>query len=213
MEEELPGKKEGDIPADEIQPEPVDFSPEPALEAPQNSAPYEECARLMNEIQNQILMITSAQDKNDQDMIQIHRDFAAFMRIQDNMQAELEQHRSGLFRQLLDPVLSAISRIYADYANNLERLEDQKLRKNFGNMFGDIEQLLTENGVESYLSVIGGQVSKRYSRIRGKVPTADKELHGTVVKSYNTGFHIGPRVLVPEAVDVYFFDSTITKEE
>jgi molecular chaperone GrpE (heat shock protein) len=195
---------------------------------------YETCARFMKQISEQMITITSKQDKiseqligiqeqvldkislltqaherNDKEFTQVHRDFVEFMRIQDSMQAELEQHRSNLFRQLFDPILSAIAHIYADYIGNVGKIDDPKLRNNMSNMFDDIEQILTENGVEAHISTVGEQVSKRFSRIRDKVSTANKELHGTVIRSHNTGFHIGPRVLVPENVDVYIFDANL----
>jgi molecular chaperone GrpE (heat shock protein) len=198
---------------DETKPEAPGFNSEtnakPEVEVPD---PRGEAGRLMNEIQKQILMITEAQDRNDQDMKQIHRDFYQFMQIQDKMQEELEKHRGGLFQQLLDPVLKTIGRIYNDNIVNVEKIEDVKLRKNFSCLFDELEQILIENSVEVYVSESGKPFSPKYCRVKNKIPTSDKGLHGTVIKSYSKGFHIGPRILAPENVDVYVFDSSTGKE-
>jgi molecular chaperone GrpE (heat shock protein) len=175
--------------------------------------PYLEAGRMMNEIQKQILMITETQDRNHQDMIQLHRDFYQSMQVQNSMQEELEKHRAGIFRQLLDPVLTAIARIYNDNMVNLEKIEDPKLRQNFKYLFDDLEQVLTENGIEVYVSGPEASFSPKYCKIRNKIPTSDKALHGKVIKSYNKGFYTGPRVLAPEFVDVYVFDANTGKEE
>jgi molecular chaperone GrpE (heat shock protein) len=168
--------------------------------------PNRESDHLMSEIQKQVLMIT-------EDMKQLHRDFYQFMQIQDKMQEELEKHRRGLFQQLLDPVMKTIGRIYNDNIINLERIEDVKLRKNFGCLFDDLEEILIENGVEVYVSENGKPFSPRYCRVKKKIPTDNRELHGTVVKSYSKGYYIGPRVLAPESVDVYVFNGNTVKEE
>jgi molecular chaperone GrpE (heat shock protein) len=175
--------------------------------------PYLEAGRMMNEIQKQILMITETQDRNHQDMVQLHKDFYQSMQVQNSMQEELEKHRAGLFRQLLEPVLTAIGRIYNDNIVNLEKIEEPKLWKNFKYLFDDLEQVLTENGVEVYVSGPGASFSPKYCKIRNKIPTVDKALHGKVIKSYNKGFHTGPKVLAPELVDVYIFDTNTGKEE
>jgi molecular chaperone GrpE (heat shock protein) len=183
--------------------------------APEASVPdhYGEFSCLMNEIHKQILMITEAQDRNDQYLTQMHKDFYQFMRIQDSMQEELEGYRAGLFRQLLDPVLSTIGRVYNDNIVNVEKIEDAKLRKNFSCLFDDLEQILTENGVDIHTSTPGESFSAKYCRVKNKIPTEEKGLHGKIIKSYNKGFHIGPRVLAAENVDVYVYDRKTEKEE
>jgi molecular chaperone GrpE (heat shock protein) len=207
--------------AEAILPQSEDLGPSREAPVPE-AAPVElgdvpvhsdEFGPMMNEIQKQILMIARSQDRNDQKLTQIDKDFYQFIKIQDGMQEELEKHRAGLFRQLLDPLLSTIGRIYNENIVNVEKIEDAKLRKNFKYLFEELEQVLTENGVEVYTSAPGDSFSAKYCRIQKKIPTDKKEFHGKVKESHNKGFHIGPRVLAPENVDVYVFDSTTKKEE
>jgi molecular chaperone GrpE (heat shock protein) len=175
-------------------------------------SPFETCERMMNEISRQILMITENQDRNEQELKNLYNNYSSILRMHDKMAEELDQHRQGLYRQLLDPVLSGLARIYIDYMGNIERLEreeleDTRLTNNFSNMFGDILQLMEENDIEIYASNIGDKYSPKFCKIGKKTQASEQEQHGTVVKSISPGFHIGNRVLVHENVEVYIFNN------
>jgi molecular chaperone GrpE (heat shock protein) len=194
-------------------PDPDDTArpPSPESGGPVES-PFEACERMMNEIHRQILMITENQDRNGQELKNLYSNYSNILRLHDKTAEELDQHRQGLYRQLLDPVLSGLARIYIDYLGNLERLEredlkDTRLTNNFSNMFGDLLQLLEENDIEIHVSKIGDKYSPKFCKIGKKAQAAEREQHGTVVKSISPGFHIGNRVLVPENVEVYIFNN------
>jgi molecular chaperone GrpE (heat shock protein) len=90
---------------------------------------------------------------------------------------------------------------------NAEDLKDQRLKNNFSNLFSDLLQLLEENDVEKHESNPGDKYSPKFCKIGKKIPAAEKEQHGTVIKSLSPGFHIGNRVLIPENVEVYIFNN------
>jgi molecular chaperone GrpE (heat shock protein) len=192
-------------------PDVPEHPPPPESDSPRES-PFETCARMMNEISRQILMITENQDRNSQELKNLYNNYTSILRMHDKTAEELEQHRKGLYRQLLDPVLIILARIYIDYLGNMERLnaeqlEDTKLKKNFSNMFDDILQLLEENDVETYVSKEGDQYSPKFCKIVKKTDAAEKERHSMVKESKSPGFRIGNRVLIPENVEVYIFNS------
>ncbi|GHV93998.1 hypothetical protein AGMMS50293_03180 [Spirochaetia bacterium] len=185
--------------------------PSPESDSPGES-PFETCERMMNEISRQILMITENQDRNAQELKNLYTNYSSILRIHDKTADELDRHNKGLYRQLLDPILLGLARIYIDYLGNVERLkveqlEDPRLKDNFSNMFEDIKQLLNENDVETYESKAGDKYSPKFCKIVDKTQVSEKEQHGTVIKSRSPGFHIGNRVLIPENVEVYIFNN------
>jgi molecular chaperone GrpE (heat shock protein) len=226
---------------DEIQDE-APTNPPPDSESPVTTPasagpaedPVEACKRMMDDISRQILMITENQDRNeaelknlnamfiDADYKKLNKGYFDILRLYDKAQEELDQLRKGLYRQLLEPLLITLARIYVDYLGNLERIKDPKqesaeiseedvqkhfkrLKNNFSNMFDDFLQLLEENDVEKYESKIGDRYSPKFCKVTVKIETADKEQHGAVAKSLSPGFYIGNRVLLPEQVEVYVF--------
>jgi molecular chaperone GrpE (heat shock protein) len=205
-----PGESAAEPAADPISDGPV-YPPHPESGSPRES-PFEICKGMMNEIQRQILMITENQDHNGQELKNLYNNYSNILRLHDKAAEELDRHRKGLYRQLLDPVLIALARIYIDYLDNIERLnaeqlEDPRLKKNFSNMFEDILQLVEENDVETYVSKTGDKWSPKFCKIGKKTDAAEKEQHGIVIKSIKPGFHIGNRVLIPENVEVYIFNN------
>ncbi|MDR0663163.1 MAG: nucleotide exchange factor GrpE [Spirochaetaceae bacterium] len=185
--------------------------PQPELESPGESS-FEVCGRMMNEISRQILMITENQDRSGEELKNLYNSYTSILRLHDKAAEELEQHRKGIYRQLLDPMLIALARIYIDYLGNMERLneeqlEDTRLKKNFSNMFDDILQILAENDVETYVTKAGDKWSPKFCKIGKKTDTSEEYQHGAVIQSISPGFHIGNRVLIPENVEVFIFNN------
>jgi molecular chaperone GrpE (heat shock protein) len=186
-------------------------SPPPESGSPREPL-FEVCERMMNEISSQIRMIAENQDRCGHELKNLYNNYTSILRIHDKAAEELERHRKGLYRQLLDPMLIALAKIYIDYLDSMERLNaeqlgDPRLKKNFANMFDDILQILAENDVEIYVSKAGDKWSPKFCKIGKKTPAAEKEKHGTVIQSISPGFHIGNRVLIPENVEVYIFNN------
>jgi molecular chaperone GrpE (heat shock protein) len=198
------------VPAEPVaEPSAAPIPDEPvAVDTFKPSMTYKEVGNIVSEIQKRIGMIVENQDRERDEVRDMHRELASSLRREDKMQEELEKHRKGLFQQLLVPFLSSLGKIYNDYMGALERIEDPKTQKTFRYLLDDLEQLMMDNGVDVYTSNIGDPCSPKYCVVREKTATNDKALHRIIIKSHNKCFFIGPKVLVSENVDVYVYDNT-----
>lgn len=139
-----------------------------------------------------------------------HNEFAGRLKA---MQEELEQYRKIDKGRAFDDILGAVARIYSNNETLADEAEEPRVKKNIRYMLLDIEDLLDVYGMSKLRSVPGDKRDPRHCQVHIRIPTDDPAKHDTVAKSYNTGFHIGNRTVIKEAVDIYFYDGSATQAE
>ncbi len=129
-----------------------------------------------------------------------HQEFAGRLR---KMQNELEEYRAIERGQAFDGILAAIAEIYVNYETLADDIEEPKAKERVSYMLADIEDLLAEYKVERRRSEIGEKRDLRHCKVMKRVATDDPAKHGTVARSYGSGFHEGNRTIRAELVDIF----------
>ena len=138
-----------------------------------------------------------------------HNEYAMRLR---KVQEELDHYHSLEKGRLFDDILRETAHIYSSNLEVLEKIEDEKVKKQLTYMFSDILQLIESNGASVYKSAPGDPRNPRYCKVAEKIPTGDKSLHDTVARSISEGFYIENRPLVQELINVYTFDASLAAE-
>lgn len=127
------------------------------------------------------------------------------------MQTELDQYHKSDQRKVYDEILSDVARIYNNYEDLGEGIEDAKLKKNINYLMMDLTELLENYDVKILKSNPGDKRNPYHSKIVERILTENKDKHDTVAKSYNTGFYIENRTLIKEIIDVYVYSEQLTE--
>lgn len=143
----------------------------------------------------------------EQKVIQTLRENSNFqIQVRQNMQKELEDAKKKLSGDIFIPLLKEIAELYVEWQDVLNDLDDEVAKKKVKGMFDILEEILEEYGCDFGTSNIDSKRKTKYSKLKNKIPTGDKEKHETVAKSYNSWIVKEPFVLYPEYVDVYVYD-------
>lgn len=139
----------------------------------------------------------------------MHTDYEE--KIVDQMHAELQKYKEGLYAQLVRPILvdvigirDSIMRMAATF---LEKPEGERDIPNdtFAGYAYDLQDILEKNGVEIYRTGAGEAFVPIRQRVVKKLPTDDESLHGKVAASLTCGYSYDGRVISAEKVAVYFY--------
>ena len=69
----------------------------------------------------------------------------------------------------------------------------------------DLECILLNNSVEIIPTAVGEKFNPRNQRIIKKIPTDDKNLHGTIEHIFSEGYLFGGKVISPAKIAAYFY--------
>ena len=139
-----------------------------------------------------------------------HNEFSG--RLQ-SMQKELEYYHELEKGRAYDTILSEVARMYCDNYGVVEKIEDEKVRKQLRYMFLDILELLESYGVSKQESSIGDKRNTKFCQVLERVPTEQPEQHDTVAASKSAGFYIENRPLIKELVNVFVYAEKNKDEE
>lgn len=143
----------------------------------------------------------------EQKVIQTLRENSNFqIQVRQNMQKELEDAKKKLSGDVFIPLLKEIAELYIEWQDVLNDLEDGVAKRKVKGIFEVLEEILEEYGCDFGTSEIDSKRKTKYSKLKNKVPTSDKEKHETIAKSHNPWIIKEPFVLYPEFVDVYVYD-------
>lgn len=114
---------------------------------------------------------------------------------------ELEEHRRGLYRQLMKPVLLDIIGLYDEIAKTGERAF----------LLDSVEEILRRYGVEAF-ACEDDTVDRSRQRVIDVTPAASKSDDRKVALRVRPGFEVDGKVLRPEWVVAYRYSSEETEE-
>lgn len=136
-----------------------------------------------------------------------------------SMSAEVQQHRDGLYRKIVEPLVSEVIDVHEDMGATVARYrreaeggsagsESGALRdlEEFRLMLGDI---LRNWGVEMWKPEPGDALEPRRCRVMRAVPTDDEARHRTVAEAITAGYAFDGRILRPAQVAAYSFSPVI----
>ena len=138
-----------------------------------------------------------------------HNEYAGRLRA---VQEELDHYHTVEKGRLFDDILRETAHIYTENIGILERIDDEKIRKQLSHMFSDILQLIESSGASVYRSNQGDKRNPRYCQIVEKIPTGDQSKHDTVAESLSDGFYIDNRPLAKELINVYSYSAELSAE-
>lgn len=143
-------------------------------------------------------------------VIQTLKENANFqIQVRQNMQKELEDVKKKLSGDIFIPLLKEIAELYVEWKDVINELDDGIAKKKVVGIFEVLQEILEEYGCEFGTSEVGCKRRPKYSKLKNKILTGNKEKHETVVKSHNPWIVKEPFVLYPEFVDVYVYDSSL----
>ena len=159
----------------------------------------------------QIAEIQAKQKKAEALMSQYIRENANFqIQVREGMQSELDELRKERKGEQYNAILKEIAEMYAVYKPLLTGEENaDKRERNIRSMFSQIEDLLDDYDAETFESKPGEPRQLRMTKIMKKIPTGNKELHDTIVRSIRPGVRKGKLVLAEEYVEIYVYDETL----
>lgn len=134
------------------------------------------------------------------------------IQVRQNMQKELEEAKKKLSGDIFIPLLKEIAELYSEWCDVIGELDDGVQKRKVSGVFEVLEEMLEEYGCELIVSEKDSKRRPKYSKLKNKVPTAIKEQHETIAKSYNACIVKEPFVLYPEYVDVYVYDSSLEEK-
>lgn len=168
--------------------------------------------QLLDSINHQLETVNASEQKVFSEIREIHRlyhnEFAGRL---TSMQDELEHYRKIDKGRIYDDILGSLARLFSNNESLSDEIQDPKIKKAVRYLLLDIEDVLNEYGMSMIKSNPGDKRDPRHCQIHDRILTEDPSLHDIVVKSYNTGFHIGNRTIIKEKVDIYYFDRTINQ--
>lgn len=165
----------------------------------------------LNTLETMIASVVEKLDRNDRQLTQDLRENANFrIQVRQGMQHDLDELKAQQSGEQFNPILKEIATIYSEYQVLLDEELPPRARKNLMALFEQLEDLLADYDAEVVRSEVGSVRQTRSCKIVNKVPTANSELHNTIVISRKPGVMRGRMVLYQELVDVYIFDSTLS---
>lgn len=138
-------------------------------------------------------------------------------RIIDKLHGELQSYREGLHAKILRPVLTDMVRLHNDLSRVVREAmtgaattpSEEQLRHNVGAFLWVLEDMLLAQGVQAF-ETEGNQFVAGRQRVLGTKITEDVCLDGTVALYLRKGFTYEDRVLQPEWVYIYKYQSAVT---
>jgi len=190
---------------------------------PTNSLPFEiitkaeEINSEHSEVEAKILLkqLSSLENKIDQLSVEFqsklkydkHRES-----IIDNLHAELQQHKNGLMEKLLRPIFMDIIELIddnrslvKDMALNNEDENPKKLKRFFGAVSEDLEDLLYKHGVEAMEVMTNNVFNPSVQRVIKTINTEEKQLDKRVAEKLKSGYKWEGRLLRHQIVSVWQF--------
>lgn len=165
----------------------------------------------LNALETMIASVVEKLDRNDRQLTQDLRENANFrIQVRQGMQHDLDELKAQQSGEQFNPILKEIATIYSEYQVLLDEELPHRARKNLMALFEQLEDLLADYDAEVFRSEVGSVRQTRSCKIVNKVPTANSELHNTIVASRKPGVVRGRMVLYQELVDVYVYDSTLS---
>ena len=123
-----------------------------------------------------------------------------------SMQEKLDYYHQIENGRAFDGILSSIAQIYCNYENIADNIEDINLKKSVRYLLLDLCELLESYGMMIVHSEVGEKRNPQHCKIQERILTDNPSLHDTIAKSYGVGFYLGNRTVIPERVDVYFYE-------
>lgn len=186
---------------------------EPVPDAPNTSDEGKETAELAEKllaVTEELKRSTEAQRDLERKVIQTLKENANFqIQVRQNMQKELEEAKKKLSGDIFVPLLKDIAELYIEWQDVLNDLEPGVAKNKVTSIFDILRDILEENGCEFGSSDIDTKRRPKYSQLKNKVPTGEKERHETIAGSHNPWIVKEPFVLYPEKVDVYVYDEKL----
>ena len=165
----------------------------------------------LNTLETMIASVVEKLDRNDRQLTQDLRENANFrIQVRQGMQHDLDELKAQQSGEQFNPILKEIATIYSEYQVLLDEELPPRARKNLMALFEQLEDLLADYDAEVVRSEVGSVRQTRSCKIVNKVPTANSEIHNTIVVSRKPGVVRGRMVLYPELVDVYVYDPTLS---
>ncbi len=130
------------------------------------------------------------------------------------LQAEIKEKDRYLNGIILTDLLKPMAKVYASIQRRAEKAENPADQKFLLNLLEDIEDAMTEEyGVEIHRTKPGEHRPEYISTVKSTVPTGDKSLKGTVVRSMNSSWTINGKIILREEVTVYQYDASLASKE
>jgi molecular chaperone GrpE (heat shock protein) len=126
-------------------------------------------------------------------------------RLFDSMSDELTQHRQGVFRMQLRPVLLDLVAMHDDISLMIAAPEcEPATAAQLELVRESVAQALARNGVEHFTSEFeSDEVDRKLHKVVSVTRTADPAVDRRIAARLRVGFRWGERVLRPEWVSVY----------
>jgi molecular chaperone GrpE (heat shock protein) len=134
-------------------------------------------------------------------------------KIIDKMHEDLQTLRSGLYQNLIRPVLIDVIRI----RDNMRRMEADINKKNPDGMvpikiisdyYLDLGDLLEGHNVEILEEKPETTFIPAKQKVVNRVVTDNRDLHGKIARSISSGYIYNGQVISQQRVDVYVFDDS-----
>ena len=129
-----------------------------------------------------------------------------------NMQTELDKYHKRDAGLAFDGIYQEIGRIYVDFEDLGDGVEDPRLKKNIGYLLEELIDLLESHGVNQMKSKINAKRNLALTQVVERFDTDDPELDGKIARSRASGFYIENRCLIKEMVDVYRYKAPVVQE-
>jgi molecular chaperone GrpE (heat shock protein) len=113
---------------------------------------------------------------------------------------ELEEHRRGLYQQILKPVLLDIIGLYDDIAKITAT--DGPMADDQAFLLNSVDEILRRHGVESF-ACAGDDVDRSRQRVIDVAPTDSIDADRKVAQRMRPGFEVDGKVLRPEWIVAY----------
>jgi molecular chaperone GrpE (heat shock protein) len=123
-----------------------------------------------------------------------------------SMQEKIDHYQQIENGRAFDGILSSIAQIYCNYENIADNIEDSKLKKSVRYLLLDLCELLESYGILIIHSTVGEKRHPQHCKIQERIVTNDPSLHDTIAKTYGSGFYCGNRTVIPERIDVYYYE-------
>lgn len=101
------------------------------------------------------------------------------------MQKDFEEAKKKLSGDIFIPLLKEIAELYIEWQDVLDDMEQGVAKRKVGGIFETLKEILEENGCEFGTSDIDTKRRPKYSKLKDKVLTGEKERHETVAQSHN----------------------------
>ena len=143
----------------------------------------------------------------EKEAIEIHKlyqnDIAGRIR---KMEMELDSYHKRDQGLAFDNLFAEIARVYVDFEDLGEGVNDDKIKKNIQYLLEELEEVLSSRGVVRMRSEVNAKRNLSFTQVVSRISIDDPALDGCVAKSIASGFYIEKRCLIKERVDVFRFE-------